>query len=183
MIIKHILTISAFMLLATFSYSQMYDVSSTAEGGNEVPPNASAGMADVTGTYDAATAMITFTVNYTGLSSGLQAAHLHSGVAGVNGPVIINLTPPMGAMMGTFGGTFAVNPADEAALLAEGVYINLHTVDIPSGELRGQLVLTLQAAPMDTSIPTMGQWGLMALGLMFMIFGVVSLRQRQVTMA
>jgi len=182
MIIKHILTVAAFMLLATFSYSQMYDVSSTAEGINEVPPVMSAGTAALTGTYDASTAMITVSVTYSGLSSGLAAAHLHAGPAGMNGGIIINLAPATGATSGTFSGTFPVAAADEAGLIAGNVYVNLHTPNNGGGELRGQLTLAL-VPPVNAAIPTMGQWGLMALGLLVMIFGIVSLRQRQVTMA
>jgi len=30
----------------------------------------------------------------------------------------------------------------------------------------------------DTAIPTMGEWGLMSLGIIFLILGVVSVKQR-----
>ncbi len=172
---KNSILLFSFMILASLSFGQMYSVNSTASGANEVPPVVSAGTATVTGTYDAATSMITITVNYSGLSSGLAAAHLHAGATGSNGPVIVNLAPTTGATSGTISGTFPVMAADEAGLLAGDVYINLHTPVNPGGELRGQLTLALEVE----TIPTMGEWGLMALGLLVMIFGVVSIRQRQ----
>lgn len=166
------------MILASLSFGQMYDVNSTALGANEVPPVVSTGTASVTGTYDTATSMITISVSYSGLSSGLAAAHLHAGAAGSNGPVIVNLAPTTGATSGTISGTFPVMATDEAGLIAGDVYINLHTPNNPGGELRGQLALTVVPDEVEV-IPTMGQWGLMALGLLVMIFGVVSIRQRQ----
>jgi len=177
---KLILSISVLMLMTIGSYAQIYNITSTASGANEVPPVASAGTATITGTYDAATSMIMITVNYSSLSSGLAAAHLHAGAVGSNGPVIVNLAPTTGAPSGTITGTFPVASADEAGLIAGNVYINLHTPNNPGGELRGQLSLVQDVT--DASIPTMGEWGLMALGLLVMIFGVVSIRQRQVSM-
>jgi hypothetical protein len=175
---KNSILLFTFMILASLSFGQMYDVNSTALGANEVPPVVSTGTASVTGTYDTATSMITISVSYSGLSSGLAAAHLHAGAAGSNGPVIVNLAPTTGATSGTISGTFPVMATDEAGLIAGDVYINLHTPNNPGGELRGQLALTVVPDEVEV-IPTMGQWGLMALGLLVMIFGVVSIRQRQ----
>jgi|GEM_PF-949157 len=178
MITKSLISIVAILMIATLSYGQMYTVSATAVGANEVPPVTSMGSASVTGTYDEMTNMITVTVNYSNLSSGLAAAHFHAGVVGANGPVIVNLAPPTGATSGTFGGTFAVPAVNEADLLAGNFYINLHTPNNPGGELRDQLNL-LPVPPVVAAIPTMGQWGLMVLGLSVMILGIISIRQKQ----
>ena len=183
---KQIYTCLAFVLFASISYGQIYDVSATALPGNEVvtgsnpdPDGVSNGSADVTGTYDAATNMLTVSVTYTNLTSDLTMAHLHLNAAGSNGGVIHNFfpmggpTPPTG-LSGTFSGTFTVLPGNETALLNSGVYINLHTVDFGAGELRDQLGLTFVSV-----VPTMGQWGMIALGLLLLIIGIVSIRQRQ----
>ncbi|MEL6892386.1 MAG: spondin domain-containing protein [Actinomycetota bacterium] len=81
------------------------------------------------------------------------AAHLHLGARGENGPVVVDLARLAGnddLDDGVDGVTFRVGnltgPLEGqplAALVAEieagNVYINVHTVENPSGELRGQL--------------------------------------------
>lgn len=131
---------------------QSYAVSSTINESNEVPPSGSAGMGTLTGSYNASTKMITINAPYSNLSAGLTGAHLHEAPAGSNGSVIINLSPTTGATSGTISGTFAVPPANEAALFAGDFYINLHTSAFPGGEIRGQLALVVQGEPGDLTI-------------------------------
>ncbi|QGN54751.1 CHRD domain-containing protein [Novosphingobium sp. Gsoil 351] len=67
------------------------------------------------------------------------AAHIHSGVAGVNGPVVVPLTKNN---EGTWKGcadrgtewTQDYLKANHAAF-----YVNIHTADYPNGAIRGQL--------------------------------------------
>jgi CHRD domain len=139
-------TLKIILLLAfnTFAMAQTYSVTSVINGANEVPANASAGTATLTGTYDASTKFITVSVTYAGLTGTLTASHLHQAAVGVNGGVIVNLGPATGANAGTFGGIFSIPPANEASLLSGNVYINLHSTAFPGGELRGQLALLLK---------------------------------------
>lgn len=67
------------------------------------------------------------------------AAHIHTGIAGVNGPVLVNLTPPDAA--GVSAGCANVPTGDVTAILANpaGFYVNVHTPANPGGEIRGQL--------------------------------------------
>lgn len=66
------------------------------------------------------------------------AAHIHTGAAGKNGPVIIPLqktadgvwTVPAGAKL---------NDAQMAAYKAGGLYVNVHTAANKGGEVRGQI--------------------------------------------
>ena len=125
--------------------AQTYDVTSTINGANQVPASGSAGTGTLTGTYDAATLMITISAPYSGLGSGLTASHLHQAPAGSNGGVIVNLAPTTGSTSGTISGTFAVPGANESQLIAGNFYINLHTSGFPGGEIRGQLTLTPHA--------------------------------------
>jgi hypothetical protein len=70
------------------------------------------------------------------------AAHIHRGVKGQNGPVVITLAPPVpgdpGASSGCVGGV-------SASLMAElrhhpkAFYFNVHTQDFPGGAIRGQV--------------------------------------------
>lgn len=89
-------------------------------------------------------------------TKNVVAAHLHLGARGSNGPVIVNLGALAGnddlndgidgvtirakALTGPLAGMGLV--ALVAEIEAGNVYINVHTTDTPSGELRGQLVPT-----------------------------------------
>ena len=82
---------------------------------------------------------ISFTVVFSGLSSNQQAAHIHApGAIGVNGGVIINLGNP-GGTSNSITGTSPITPAQIAQLRAHQAYINIHSVNFPGGEIRGQL--------------------------------------------
>jgi uncharacterized surface protein with fasciclin (FAS1) repeats len=113
---------------------------------NEVPANASTATGRAIVFYDTDTKRYTATVSVSGLSSALTGSHIHDGVAGANGPVVIDFggaaayanTGPGGFYSGTFSGTYT---ADVGKLLAAGAYVNVHTTTNPGGEIRGQLVL------------------------------------------
>ena len=63
--------------------------------------------------------------------------HIHIGEAGTNGPIIRNLMVDEAA--GTFSGVFTLTQEETVALTADGLYVNLHTMNFPAGELRGQI--------------------------------------------
>lgn len=86
------------------------------------------------------------------------AAHIHQGVMGVNGPIVANLfTGP--TKTGLFSGVLAegvIRASDLTGPLAGqplsslidllrngGAYINVHTVNNPNGEIRGQVMAQL----------------------------------------
>ena len=69
-------------------------------------------------------------------------AHVHAGAAGVNGPILVGLSP-------TFSGgqAMGVVPVDAATLAPiqaspDQYYVNIHTGNFPGGALRGQLHAT-----------------------------------------
>lgn len=72
-------------------------------------------------------------------------AHLHLGLAGQNGPitVFLNLSLDADSLGGSFEpalNTFALTGEQYDALLARNVYLNIHTANFPTGELRGQVL-------------------------------------------
>lgn len=70
-------------------------------------------------------------------------AHIHDGFAGQNGPILVPLNPTIDS--DTLGGTFsALNPIDwnedlTMDLRERSLYVNIHTSEFPSGEIRGQI--------------------------------------------
>jgi hypothetical protein len=119
--------------------------------GEETPPCPAAaagaqGLANVTLAPDGSS--IVATVNYSGLSGPVTAAHIHSGAAGVAGPVVL---PFKGDLTSPFSKTFTEAdyvvgsgaPPDFASfvqsLKAGGAYVNVHTAACKAGEIRGQI--------------------------------------------
>ena len=80
-----------------------------------------------------------FQLSVTNLTLPATAAHVHSGVAGVAGPIVVTLTPPGAG--GTASGCVTIDRTLVAAILANpaAYYVNMHTTDFPSGAVRGQL--------------------------------------------
>ena len=68
-------------------------------------------------------------------------AHIHEAPAGVNGGVIVPLTPPAAGNPGTSSGCVAISAALANALRLppNNDYVNVHNAAFPAGALRGQL--------------------------------------------
>lgn len=106
-------------------------------GANEVPANTSAATGSATFTYDKTTYILSGTVSFSGITP--TAGHIHKGAAGTNGGVIF----PLGTAPFTSPIVFALVTLDatqQADLLANMYYVNLHSVALPGGEIRGQLI-------------------------------------------
>lgn len=71
-------------------------------------------------------------------SSKVTGAHLHNAPAGMDGGVVLNLSEDID---GNMIATTKMNADIIADLIAGNIYVNVHTEDNPSGEIRGQLAL------------------------------------------
>ncbi|MGI8924265.1 MAG: CHRD domain-containing protein [Fimbriimonadales bacterium] len=109
------------------------------DGGQEVPPNGSPGIGLITGNYDDVTNMLLIVVVAQGLTSPVTAAHIHNAPMGVIGPVMFPLSGDTGGTTYSSNDTFTFDDLQEIEFLAGRVYANIHTVEIPSGEIRGQI--------------------------------------------
>ena len=109
-------------------------------GAAQVPPVTSPGSGTANFTWDPATRGLSWSITFSGLKSDATMAHIHSGTAGKNGPVVLWLstrgTPPASP----FNGSATLTPAQARQLAAGAWYINLHSKDHPAGELRGQVI-------------------------------------------
>ncbi len=77
-------------------------------------------------------------------------AHLHVGLAGSNGGVLLPLKAVLdansrGGFFAAAENTYVLTADQKAALLRSEVYVNIHTEAHPGGELRGQVVRMPQA--------------------------------------
>ena len=122
-------------------------------GKNEVPPKAT--QATGTATFNViGTNSITYTVHVKNMQM-VTAAHIHQGIAGQNGPVLVTLfnTPTPSAMTngelakGTITATNLEGPLQGkqitdliSMIQSGGTYANVHTTANPMGEIRGQIV-------------------------------------------
>ena len=153
-----IAALAASMLAAPAAYSQTERFSARLIGFGEVPPINTDGRANFGMTI--LPGGITFSLNFSGLTSPLAVAHMHFGVPNVNGGVMIFLCGGGGqpacpaTTSGTITGTITaanvtgpvsqgVNPGDLATALEivrDGQsYANMHTANFGSGEIRGQV--------------------------------------------
>ncbi|MEO6167611.1 MAG: CHRD domain-containing protein, partial [Chitinophagales bacterium] len=86
-------------------------------------------------------------VSLQGLSGDVTGIHIHEGLAGTNGDVIMDLTPFIsGNRLSTSLTGSALTPEMIAKMLAGSFYLNAHTDQNPNGEIRGQIILETDAS-------------------------------------
>jgi hypothetical protein len=132
----------------------------TFSGAQEVPPVTTSAGGTVYVFINPTGTEIKYAVSYTGLSGPLVAAHIHAGASGVNGQIMLPLTPGPSTMFGSltqanFQSTSAATTwAAALNLIRTGrAYVNLHTAAHPQGEIRAQLKAAASAAT-PTPAPT-----------------------------
>ena len=119
-------------------------------GDQENPSTGSPATGTFTGRYSENTMELIFAVDFDGLTGTTTASHFHGpAVPDSNAGVQIGLTGfPTGVTSGSFADTVTLNETQEADLLAEKWYINIHTSTFGGGEIRGQLFET-KAIPVE----------------------------------
>lgn len=161
--------VSGLGLLPALAPAALIPWSATLSGLQEVPPNASPATGSASGTFDTDTHVLTWTVSVSGLTSLATAGHIHGAAApGVNAPVLITFN--LGALLGNTSGSFSGSadldgdPALAAIFddipVAERIgqfmddlwYVNIHTQQLPGGEVRGQI----SQVPEPASVALMG---------------------------
>jgi len=116
-------------------------------GGQEVPPVET----DATGVgsffLNAAMDTLCISITVNNLSGPVTGAHIHEGMMGENGGVLVGLTDQVdgNSIRATITGE-DLTPELLEAMLNEGLYFNIHTEQNPSGEIRGQILLETDRA-------------------------------------
>ncbi|MGD0633175.1 MAG: CHRD domain-containing protein [Beijerinckiaceae bacterium] len=129
--------LSAVLLTGTAGFAETLNVKASLAASAEVPPNTSAGTGTLSGTYDTATKILTYTVTYSGLTGPASMAHFHGPAsAGKNAPVEI---PFKGDLASPITGTVTLTEEQAKNLLDGETYFNIHTAANKGGEVRGQI--------------------------------------------
>ena len=146
------------MLTPATLLAQETTYSASLAGSEEVPPVSTDASGTFTATVDLATGAVAYVLGVRDIS-GATAAHIHLAAPDENGPIVINLFAAEGAgassidVSGTASVADLVGPVAGdplgfvTALLAGNLYVNVHTVANPPGEIRGQLQPGAPAPP------------------------------------
>jgi len=108
-------------------------------GGQEVPQNNSEAFGVAFVTFDTITKMLCYSVTFNELGSDEQAAHFHGPAApGENAGIIFAVIPVPGKVKNGCVGPLSTQQIRQ---LNKGqLYLNIHTVEFPGGEIRGQVL-------------------------------------------
>ena len=107
----------------------------TLNGASEVPANPSAATGSATLNFNTITKIFSVTVTYSGFTA--TAAHIHQGATNIAGPVVFGFSSPTSPINYT---SVALDATQEAALMTNQYYVNVHSALYPGGEVRGQLI-------------------------------------------
>jgi hypothetical protein len=105
-------------------------------GAQEVPPveTEATGSADIT--YDTESMELSWTIEHSGLSGDVTAAHFHGPAAeGENAGPIVPIE-----MSDLAEGSATLDETQANSLMEGMLYVNLHTAEHPDGEIRGQVM-------------------------------------------
>lgn len=138
-------TLMSLGLLGTFAsaHAFVWTINNVMDASQEVPPNTSPATGVIIGTYDDATNILDITISFQNLTSTQTAAHVHKGAFGVNGGVIFNIGVGSPKQL-----VVALSDPQEVDLLTNLNYVNVHTVNFPGGEIRGQITPVPEPATM-----------------------------------
>jgi hypothetical protein len=164
-----VMTVAALMLPAPAAHAIPITFELNLSGANEVPPVSPAGTGSATVVLDPTAQTLQVSATFSGLTSGTTAAHIHCCAPLGTNAIVATLQPafpgfPLGVTSGTYnsdlsivldltmassyntdfinahGMTVAQAEADLiAGILGGQSYLNIHTANNPSGEIREQL--------------------------------------------
>jgi hypothetical protein len=152
------------MLTPATLLAQETTYSASLSGSDHTPPITTDATGTFAATVDLATGAISYTLTVPSITAA-TAAHIHLGAAGESGPVVVPLFAAADGSVDSIDvsstagaadlvGPFAGDPLGfVTALLAGNLYVNVHTMANPPGEIRGQ-IQPGAAAPAPAAPPT-----------------------------
>ena len=153
------------LLAATPAHAVINSFVAFLSGANEVGAGDPDGFGIATVVIDASANSVSWSFLANNIDVPLTGSHIHSGPAGVNGPVIVNFSGTLSGNGLIDSDLASITPANAALF-----YVNLHNAVFPGGAIRGQLQFV-------GSIPEPATYGLMLAGMG--VVGLVARRRRR----
>ena len=134
------ISLLVFLLFAAPAFSQtfVFDL----RGSQEVPPVPSTASGGCMGVLDQGAS--TFTLTCAHNVAGATVMHIHQAPAGANGPIVFDMGDPASPVTATWT---SMTPTDINNVLTGNLYLNIHTAGRPAGEIRGQIVNSIDVVP------------------------------------
>jgi hypothetical protein len=178
------------LVCSTTARANLVLATASLNGSQEVPPvpNSALGVAILN--VDTTSELFDFSLFVSGINTSQlmgvgpnsSPIHLHSAPVGVNGPIVVDVgflgsITPLGTLGfkldvvgATFGGVQGAlsgpSPATNIAdLLSGDLYVNVHTMTSPGGQIRGQLVPAVVPEPATLALAVCAAVGVGALSL------------------
>ncbi len=125
-------------LAASGAWAAPKTVTVMLSGAQEVPPVASPGKGALALAYDPETRQLSWTLDFSDLTGPATMAHFHGPAApGQNGPVALWMAPKGEPTASPVKGSATLSPEQAKEFSAGQWYVNVHTSNNPSGEIRG----------------------------------------------
>jgi hypothetical protein len=128
--------IAFFGFLSAGAFAEEMKFMAELSGAQEVPPVETDAMGTADVTYDTESKELSWTVEYSGLSGDVTAAHFHGPAPeGENAPPVVPIE-----IADLAEGSATLDEAQAQSLMDGLLYLNLHTAANPGGEIRGQVM-------------------------------------------
>jgi hypothetical protein len=115
----------------------------TLSGAAEVPPVQTPGKGSAKLSYDPNTRNLSWTIEFSDLSAPATMAHFHGpALPGKNGPVAVWVGEKGAPPVSPVKGSAVLTPEQAKDFTDGGWYLNVHTANNPSGEIRGSIPAT-----------------------------------------
>ena len=136
-----------------------------ADGDQEVPPTDSTATGNCTADLSDNAASLFVQCSHNVVAP--TTVHLHDAPPGEDGPVVFDFNH----LVNPFSGNVPLTPRLVADFAAGFLYVNIHSVNYDTGEIRGQLIAGAAAPTGIAEVPAAGMWGLMIMGLTLALVG------------
>ncbi len=126
------------MFLAGAACAEVIHFTAKLDGASETPPRVTKGTGTADVRLDTVTKVLSWKVEYSGLTGPATMAHFHGPAApGTAAKVTVPLT---GDLTSPIAGSAAIADGQIGDLSGGLWYLNIHTAKYPSGEIRGQVL-------------------------------------------
>ena len=121
-----------------FNFADGIGFTASIDGNQENPPVSTNGSGTGFAIIENNGQQVSYRFTIAGLSSNFSASHLHNAPTGANGSVVKALD--FGTDSTTTGVWSGFTDATITQFIKNDIYINVHSTNFPSGEMRGQLI-------------------------------------------